>query len=153
MSDQENQVATTVTTSNQAAQVIDLFSDFELDTKKSLEGVRVPYRGDVVLVIARQGNGKYRAAIQAAMKRNKRVLDVLPEKEKEDKWNELTIEILASTVLVGWENVYYKGKPLAYSVENAKLLLQMELFRNFVVDKASDETAYKAVQDEEEEKN
>ena len=134
---------------------IDLFSAFAVDPKAEKEGVytQIPNAGDTRWLIARTNYVKYQTALQKAVKRNKPVLDSGGEAARQ-KSNEILADVMAKTILLGWEGeVKYKGKMLAYSVENARMLLSHSDFREAVVAVADNMETFKVQQDEEDEKN
>jgi hypothetical protein len=127
-----------------ATDEIDLFSDFATDTTQEAEGVWEPYRGDVEFLIARSGNPKYQNMIVSLVKRNKRVLDGNNEAARK-KSDELMIETLAHTVLLGWKgNLKWKGQPLgAYTPQKATELLGVKDFRQWVETAANDHERFR----------
>lgn len=71
-----------------------------------------------------------------------------------NRMKEINIRVLAKHVLLDWKgSVKIQGEAIEYSVENAQRLLALEGFRKWVEDRAADEDNFKAVQDEEDEKN
>lgn len=135
------------------AQVVDIFSDFAINAEAAVDGVWVPYRGDVEFLVARANNKGYRTSLVNGYKRNKSMIDRGGE-AADAKSNEVLIDALAHHVLKGWRGTLsYQGKKLEYSVANARTLLGQEGFREWIVAAAADEAAYKAVKDEADEKN
>lgn len=138
---------------------VDIFAEFAISETKAQDGVWVPYKDGIEFLIAKSGNKKFRRMAAALMSKNKRVLDQkdgdgVATEAAEAKLNEVMIEILSKTVLLGWKgNLQFQGKPLEYSEENARKLLKLEGFRNLISDMAADEAAFKEVQEAEEEKN
>ena len=49
----------------------------------------------------------------------------MAEKAGED----FTVELMAETILLGWQDVAYMGAPIEYSKENARKLLAIRDFR------------------------
>ena len=134
---------------------IDLFSVFAVDATAEKDGVltQIPNAGDTRWLIARTTSVKYQTALQKAVKRNKPVLDSGGEAAKA-KSNEILADVMAKTILLGWEGeVKYKGKSLTYSVKNARLLLSHPDFLQAVTAVADSMEAFKAEKDEEDEKN
>jgi hypothetical protein len=134
---------------------IDLFSAFAVDTALEQEGTKteLPGAGDTKFTVAREGNKAYSKLIQKLVKQNRAVLDSKGD-ASEQKSDEILVEVLAKTVLLGWEGeVLYKGKPMAYSLENAKLLLANKEFRAVVQKVSSDLENFKQVKDLDDEKN
>lgn len=132
---------------------VDLFADFALDTTVEQNGVWVPYRDGVEFLVARAGNDAYRRKLAMLAKKHDRLLNQKTP-AADAKSEEIFVDVLSTTVLLGWKgNLVFQGKPLEYSVDNAKLLLGHKLFRQWVTTQAEDEKAYKAVQEAEDAKN
>lgn len=134
-------------------QAVDLFAEFAVNEALSQDGTWIHYTGDVYFLVARAGNKQYRKVAQALYKRNERMLESKTDAASE-KLVEIVIEAMASGTLLGWKgNVQYEGKPLPYNKENAKVLLGMERFRDWIDAQAKDEAQFAAVQEDENEKN
>lgn len=104
--------------------------------------------GDAKFLIARSGNKKYVRKLSKAVERNKKLLD--RGDDAADKLSEqIMVETLAETVLLGWEGVAFKGEALPYSQENAKMLLGIKDFRRQVMELADDFSAFKAEEEKE----
>lgn len=132
---------------------VDIFADFALNDASENEGVYVAYRDDVEFLVARTNNRNFKKRISHLVKKNQRLIDS-GTAAAEAKSTEIMIEVMASTILLGWKgSLTVKGVPLPYSLENAKKLLGIPLFREWVGKQAEDIQSYKAVQDEEDEKN
>lgn len=134
---------------------IDLFAAFAVDPDKESKGVPTPLPGcgDTKFFIAREKNDAYSKLLQLRVKQHRAVLDS-KGKEAEAKSDEILREVVAKTILVGWEGtVNYKGKSLAYSVENALQLLSHKDFMERVMAVSANMELFKLVQDEEDVKN
>lgn len=123
---------------------IDLFEEFATDATREAEGVWEPFKGNVEFLIARAGNTNYNNMIIALAKRNKRILDGKNEAARL-KSEELMIETLANTVLLGWRgDLKFRGKPLGeYTVQKAIELLKIKDFRDFVEAAAGDHERFR----------
>ena len=138
---------------------VDIFSEFAISETKSQEGVWVPFKDGVEFLIAKSGNKKFRRLAASMMNKNKRILDQkdgdgVSTEAAEAKLNEIMVEIMAKSVLLGWRgNLQFQGKPLEYTEDNARKLLKLEGFRSLVSDLAADEAYFKEVQEAEEAKN
>lgn len=115
----------------------DVFALFATDEKKELEGTVIPLAKGVSMKIARMGNERYQAKMVEAAEANLAAIQSLPKAEAEAFDLELHIKVMAETILVGFEGMSYKGKPIKYSVENAVKLLKLSEFRKAVVRHAS----------------
>lgn len=131
-----------------ANQAIDLFAEFATNTATEEAGAWVPYSGDIEFLIARSNNPTYARKLTKLFDRNRQILNT-KGKAAEAKAEEITIEVMAESLLLGWKgNFLWKGQPLPYSKENAKTILAVKDFRRWVQDKADDFERFKLVQDE-----
>lgn len=122
--------------------MLDIFEQFATDPTLENEGVWVPH-GGAKFLIARTGNSKYAKLLTSLAEKNQTLLDM--KNEEADKISdEIMIEVMAKTVLLGWEGVSYKRNPLEYSPENAMMLLRHRDFRVQVTKWATDQAAYRA---------
>lgn len=122
--------------------MVDLFSSFATDTTAEVNGVRVPFNG-VTFIVARSGNKKYGKLLSDLVKKNQIALD-LKDDAADDLSDKLMAEVLAKTILLGWEgDVQYQGKPLPYSVANAQKVLAHADFRAQVSRWADDREAFR----------
>ena len=124
-------------------QLTDIFADYATDETLENSGATFPLKGDSTLVVARSGNRAYAKALTLAVEQNRKLLD-LNNDASEAKSEEIMIDVLARTVLLGWSNLSFKGAELPYSVENAKKLLAVKDFRRVVTTLADDSSAYRA---------
>ena len=134
--------------------VLDLFAEFATDTTAEKDGVWVDY-GENKFLIAMSGNRKYRERFIKLYKPHERLFKTNTE-AAETKSNELLADVMAHTILLDWtgEMVVEKGgAPVKYSVENAKKALLLPRFRELIQGYSEDFSLFKAVKDEEEEKN
>lgn len=134
---------------------VDLFSAFAVDANQEQDGTltQLPNAGDTKFRIAREGNKAYSKLLQKLVKMNRSVLDSKGA-AAEAKSDEILIEVMAKTILIGWEGeVTYQGKKLSYSTEAAKTLLAHKDFRAVVINASSDMEKFKVVKDEEDAKN
>lgn len=135
--------------------MLDLFSEFATDENLETGGAwftlkePVPTKGDqpgqpgTRLLIARANNRAYVKLLNKLLDEHAEQLK--QDTEEADKLNEqLLVDVMAETVLMGWEGVVYKGRQLNYSKANAKMLLAMKDFRVRVMGLSSDRAAYKA---------
>lgn len=127
--------------------MLDVFNEYA--TKEHLEndGTWVEL-GDAKFLIARTGNKRYVRKLSKAVDRHKKLLD-----RKDDAADKLSdqimVDVIAETILLGWQGVSFKGETMPYSLENAKTLLAIKDFRRQIVELADDFDAYKAVEEKE----
>lgn len=134
---------------------IDLFAQFATDEKVEEEGVLTPIPGcgDTKFRIARDGNKSYNKLLQKLVKQNRPVLDSKGPMA-EAKNEEIYIEVLAKTILLGWEGKVLVNKVLMdYSYATAVKLLSIKGFRAAVIELSESVDNYKVVKEEEEAKN
>lgn len=131
--------------------MLDIFEQYATDDVAENQGVWVPH-GDAKFLVARSGNRAYGKELSKLVEQNKVLLD--KGDEAADKLSEkLMIEVLAKTVLLGWEGVGFKGQPLEYTTENAAMLLAVKDFRRKVAEWSDNLTLFKAKLVEEQEGN
>jgi hypothetical protein len=130
---------------------VDIFSTYAVNEDKEQNGTWMEV-GDAKLLVARAGNKAYIKMLGKDVERNQKALD-----RKDDAADALSdkimVDVLATTILLGWENVSFKGKPIEYSKDNAKMLLGFKEFRREVMKLADDFASFKAEQEAEEVKN
>ena len=56
------------------------------------------------------------------------------------------VSVLAESILMGWDNVTFKGETLEYNLENAKKLLGIKEFRRLVASLADDVENFKVAE-------
>lgn len=122
----------------------DLFTQFATDETAELQGTWRAIGNDIELLIARSGNRNYARLLNMLIESNRQTLD-LRNDVADAKSDEIMVEVLAETVLLGWRGpVMFKGKDLPYSKANAKEVLKMREFRLMVARLSDDMAAYRA---------
>ncbi len=111
---------------------LDIFAKYATDESLENNGTWHEIGGGAKLLIGRQGNKQYTKTLAKLVERDRKVLD-MNDDAANARSDEIMTEVLAVSVLLGWEGIEYKGKPLPYSVENAKMLLRHKDFRRDVV--------------------
>lgn len=107
---------------------MDIFNNYTSDPVKERNGVEIQIGQDAFVTIARAGGKAYSRLLTKLWGDSKYVLD-RKDAEAEARSDEILIEVMAKTVLLGWRGIKYKGDVLPYSEENAKLLLAIPDFR------------------------
>lgn len=107
------------------------FNRFATDTVAELEGKWFPFQ-DTELLIARSGNMRYREKLRTKLNLHGAAMEKgLLDLEVSD---EILIEILVDTILLGWKGFTMNGKPYDYSKERAtEVLSKYKDFRDVVV--------------------
>lgn len=124
--------------------MLDIFAKYATDESLENNGAYRDIGGGVRLLVARAGNKRYAKRLTALYEANRQVLD-LQDDVAEAKSDEIMVQVMAETVLLGWDGpLAFKGEILPYSVENAKLLLAVKDFRRMVADMSNEMEAYKA---------
>ena len=120
---------------------MDIRKAFATSRELEEEGVWVDLGEGARLKIARIGNPANRDLMRRKMKPHRTALraDKLPE----DILNRITIEVMAETILLGWEGLTEGGQPLPYTRENAiQQLTELKDFRDQVADLSQDMTLF-----------
>lgn len=130
---------------------MDIFAQYATNETREVQGAWVEH-GDAKFLIGRAGNSKYIKLFAAEIEKNQQLLD-----KKDDAADALSekimMKVMVETVLLGWENVSFKGKPLTYSKANAELLLGVKDFRRLVTKWSDDINNYKVKEEEAQAKN
>lgn len=128
----------------------DIFNDFATNAEAESKGVWEDYNSDVSFLIARANNSEFNRLITRLVKQHRALLDSKTEASQK-KSEELLVETMAKTVLLGWRGEFnFQGQPMGeYSIEKAKKLLSIKDFRAWVSGISEDHARFKAVKDEE----
>jgi hypothetical protein len=125
---------------------MDVFRKFATDESLEVTGVwRLLGEGAKVLV-ARSGNRAYANLLTKMVEQHQQALD-LKDGSANDLSDQIMIEVMAETVLLGWEHVEFKGKDLEYSEANAKMLLGVKDFRRHIAKLSEDIEQYRVRED------
>ncbi len=130
----------------------------ELATSADLEndGVWEDYDDKVSFLVARSHNKAFDRLITSLVNKNKRLLDSKTDAAR-DKSEQIMIQTMAQTVLLGWKgefSIAMDDKPIGeYSVEKAKEVLKIKALREWIQALSEDHARFKLVQDEAEAKN
>lgn len=127
---------------------LDIFAQYATDETLEENGTWFPVGGGARVLVARSGNRKYGKMLTKEVERNKKALDL--NDDAADKLSEeIMIAVIADTILLGWEDVTFKGKALEYNPANARKLLAIKDFRKAVAQFADDVSAFKFKETEE----
>jgi hypothetical protein len=125
------------------------FSSFATDLNLEESGVWVDLGDGARLKLARIGNPAYKKLMREKLKPYR--TQAARAGISEDKFTEMTCDVLSKTVLIdwkGWEDD--KGKEIPYSHKNAyDMLIGLKDFRAMVVDLADQQATF-AIEAEEE---
>ena len=117
---------------------------FESDLSAEENGVWKDV-GDMSFLIARVGNDKWKEVYKRLERQAYGHQNRKKEKRDSDKDVAMMLETLARTCVLGWKNVYAKGKAIKYSTEESVKILTDKKFHKLaelLLDYAMDEDAY-----------
>jgi hypothetical protein len=128
----------------------DISTAFATDESLENEGAKFPLSKGSHLLVARAGNRRYSRALSKAVEQRRLELDVGPGSTEADAdaaaavSDEILINVMASTILVGWGGLSLKGEDLGeYSEEKARRVLAIKDFRKHVAGLSEQMDAYK----------
>lgn len=121
---------------------LDIFAQFATDESLENNGTWFPIGDDSRVLVARSDNRAYAKMLTKLVEQGRKTLDLGGE-VADKKSDEIMIEVMANTILLGWESLSFKGEDLEYSVENAKTLLSVKDFRKLIAQFADDTAAFK----------
>ncbi len=133
---------------------MDLGKQFATDGVLEEEGVWVDLDTESKIKVARMGNKRYKEAFRRLTAPHK--ISIRNNNLNDDLAEQLLTQALAEGVLLDWEGMTLKGKPLVYSQKTAiEVLMNPSLkdFRELVVSIASDMESYRQQEQEEVVKN
>lgn len=121
---------------------LDIFAEFATDENLELNGTWVPMGKGCRLLIARSMNRNYLKEVKRLVDLNQQILD-LGNDASEAKDQEIRIEVMSKTILLGWEGLSFKGQDLPYTTDNARMVLGVKDFRERVAALSQNMEAYK----------
>jgi hypothetical protein len=121
---------------------LDIFAQFATDETLEENGTWFDIGGGARILVARSGNRKYGKLLTKEVEKARKVLDVNDD-VADKKSEEIMINVIAESILLGWEGVSFKGKELPYTPANARMLLALKDFRKLVGTNADDMSAFK----------
>lgn len=127
---------------------LDIFAAYATDESLENNGTWFPLVGDARVLVARAGNRKHGKVLSKLVEQHRQTLDRKDELA-DQKSEEIMIEAMAEAILLGWENLTFKGQPMEVSISNAKTLLAIKDFRTKIAELSNDVEAYKFKQEEE----
>ena len=122
---------------------MDIFNTFATNTELEEAGVEIKIGPDAYITVARAGNRKYAKLLSTLFEENRTLLET-GTKEADEYSDQLMVQVIAETILLGWKGLKYKDKILKHSVENAVTLLKVKDFRKLVMDHAQKIEHFKA---------
>lgn len=127
----------------------DIFAAYATDENLENNGTSFPL-GDGTLLVARAGNRKYSRAITKAVEQRRVELDQGGADASDAAADaagkvsdEIMVDVMARTILLGWSNMSFQGVDLSYSEENARKVLSVKDFRKHVAGLSDQMDAYR----------
>lgn len=128
--------------------MLDIFAQYATDESLENNGTWFDIGAEGRVLVARAGNRKYSKMLSKEVERNRKVLD-LNDDASDAKSDEIMIDVMAETILLGWEKLSFQKVECPYSIANAKKLLGLKDFRKLVAEKAGDTDAFRIKLEEE----
>ena len=107
---------------------MDIFASFATDEKLEVEGRWFDLSKTAKVRVARSGNPQYVKMLRKKLDENRIDLDSQGDEANEIA-EKLMVDVMADTILLGWEGLEFQGKPIEYSRLNSRLLLKVKDFR------------------------
>lgn len=120
--------------------MLDIFKQYATDETLENEGAWRQL-GAAKFLVARSGNRKYVKRLTSEFEKHKISLE-LKDDSAESLSDRIMVDVMAESILLGWEGVAYKGAPMVYSKENAKTLLGHKDFRKEISKFSEDLESY-----------
>lgn len=130
---------------------MDIKKQFATDRNLEIEGIWVPISDGARIKVARMNNPEFNKLFRKLSKPYMTALQT--GTLSEDISEEIMLECYAKTVLVDWDGIEENGEQVPYSPEKAKEYLQIDTFRQFVLNIARDFNNFKAEIEAQEVKN
>lgn len=121
---------------------MDIFTSYATDPLKEQNGVWQQV-GDARFLVARSGNRENVRLLRTLVEKHQQDLDSSDKALAEKVNDDVTIQVLAQTILLGWEGVTYQGQAFPYSRENAAKALQHRDFRIMIAGLSDSIDAYR----------
>lgn len=126
---------------------MDLFSTFSTDPTLEVEGRWAKISRDAEVLVARSGNERFVRKMKELTKKHS--FDFSDESEDNAKLlDELMIEAMADTILLGWKGMTRAGTPFEYSRSAAVEALRVKDFRKKVSELSDNAAEYRAKAEE-----
>ena len=121
---------------------MDIIATFTTDEKLEAEGKWFPLSKTAKVLVARSGNDKYMSVLRQKMKEAQ--IDLSAGEEAEKLAEDVLIDVMAETLLLGWEGITQDGKPVPYSREQARTYLRLKDFRKKIAGFSDNFEAFRA---------
>ena len=127
---------------------MDIFYAFATDASLETQGTWFNLSKDTKLKVARAGNTEYVNLLRKKLEDSRIDLDSKDD-ESNARAEKMMIEVMAETILLGWDGVKYQGADLEYNKANAIKLLQHKDFRRKVTGFSESFEAFRVKQEQE----
>jgi hypothetical protein len=127
---------------------MDIFANFATDEALETEGKWFNLSKTARVKVARSGNPNYVKKLRKKLDENRIDLESQGD-EANDLAEKVMVDVMASTILLDWEDIQFQGKNMEYSPLNARLLLQVKDFRRKITGFSESFEAFKVKQEEE----
>ena len=121
---------------------MDIIATFTTDEKLEAEGKWFPLSKTAKVLVARSGNDTYMSVLRQKMKEAQ--IDLSAGEEAEKLAEDVLIDVMAETLLLGWEGITQDGKPVPYSREQARTYLRIKDFRKKIAGFSDNFEAFRA---------
>lgn len=125
------------------SELFDVFTEYATDETLENQGTWFPLGGKARVLVARNGNRAYAKALTSKVNEHQKALD-LGDEAADLLSEKIMIEVMADTILLGFENLAFKGKAISYSRDTAIELLKVKDFRRRIVEFSDTVSAYRA---------
>lgn len=137
--------------------MLDIFAEYAVDPKAEQDGRWFPFGAGSRVLVARANNPAYVRMLTARYEQFQHELSKKDTAEDlaaaRERSNKIMAEVMAHTVLLGFEGFGYQKQPIEYSVTNAQTLLQHEEFQKAINALANDFRNYRFKLEEDDAKN
>lgn len=131
---------------------MDISKNFVTNEKAEVEGREISLGEGAKVQLARWQNKKFSRMIKKQHEAHDAVLKQEGD-EAEARGEQILVDVMANTVLLGWSGIEWEGKKLEYSTANAAKLLAVKDFRKVIIEHCSNFNNYLASREEEFAKN
>jgi len=122
--------------------MLDIFSQYATDETLENSGTWFTLGKGARVLVARAGNRQYSRALNKKVETHRAALDT-GDDNADAVSDEIMADVMAETILLGWEGLSFKGEPMSYSRENARKLLLVKDFRRQIGQFADNFEAFK----------
>lgn len=130
---------------------MDILATFGTDEALEKDGKWFPLSKTAKVLVARSGNEHYVTTLRKKMQEAQ--IDLSTGEEAEKLAEEILLDVMSETILLGWEGITSGGKPVPYSREQARTYLRVKDFRRKVAGFSENFEAFRLRQEAEQGKD